>query len=316
MKTIYTTGYGEVSCLKIKSLKDPVPKNDQLLVKVHACSINPIDWKIRKGDIKPLGKKKPPKVLGCDFSGVVADVGANCLQFKKGDRVWGSLDPVKGGAYAEYLLTKENNITYAPWNLNDVEAASIPLVGLTALQLLINKAGVRPDHHVLVNGCSGGVGSAAIQIAKALGCMVTGVCSSRNIKLATQLGCDHVIDYTAGNFLTGLTTYDVFLDAVGNQKYHTIGQCLKPSGTYVTTRVTFSSVLGMPLLNIFRKQKAYAVIVKPNSQDLNTLKKFVEAEVLKPVIAKIFPFHQIKNAHLMSEKSKVAGKLVLEIKNN
>ncbi len=313
MKAVYTTGYGEVNCLEVRNLKSPALKSNHLLIKVHACSINPVDWKIRKGNIKPLGKKNPPKILGCDFSGVVTGVGANCSQFKEGDRVWGALDPAKGGAYAEYLLTQETNIAHAPWNLNDVEAASIPLVGLTALQLLTKKADLKLGQHVLINGCSGGVGSAAVQIAKALGCIVTGICSSQNVEFAKKLGCDHVIDYTANNFLTDSPTYDVFLDAVGNKNYHTTRQCLKPSGIYVTTRVTFNSILGMPLLNIFRKQKAYAIIVKPCSQDLDKLKKFIEAKLLKPVIAKTFPLDHIRDAHLLSEKGKVMGKLVLKI---
>ena len=314
MKAIYTTGYGDVSCLEVRNLEDPVARGDRVLVEVHACSVNPVDWKIRKGEIKPSGKKTPPKVLGCDFSGVVTGTGANCSQFKKGDRVWGVLDPARGGAYAEYLLTGEGNIAHAPSNLNDVEAASIPLVGSTALQLLVNKAGAKSGQHVLVNGCSGGVGNAAVQIAKALGTVVTGVCGPQNVELARQLGCDYVIDYTADDFLAGAATYDVFLDAVGNRDYDTVRRCLKPSGAYVTTRVTFSSVLGMPLLNMFRKQKAYAVIVKPDNRDLDTLREFVETGMLKPLVAKIFPFDQVGDAHLLSEKGRVVGKIVLAIK--
>ncbi len=313
MKAIYMNGYGGVESLEVRELDDPLPENDQALVQVHACSVNPVDWKIRKGDIKPPPGKSPPTIPGGDFAGRLTSVGAGFSQFQEGDRVWGLIDPAKGGAYAEYLVAKEDNIGLAPSNLNSVNAASIPLVGLTAYQALVNKGQAEPGQQVLVNGCSGGVGIAAVQIAKALGCEVTGVCSTANVEQVTQLGCDHVIDYTKDEVLSAGANYDLIFDAVGNKDYGLASNCLKPRGVYVTTTLSFSAVLGNPIFNLFRKRKGHAVLVKANRNDLDALKALVEEGKLKPVVERTFSLDQVREAHTLSERGKVVGKLVLEV---
>jgi NADPH:quinone reductase-like Zn-dependent oxidoreductase len=255
VKAILTEKYGDVDVLKLHEMEKPAIQENEILVQVHAFSINPVDWKIRRGDLKLLAGRKPPRILGGDYAGVVAEVGKQITDYKIGDEVFGMVNAFKGGTYAEFVRVKKEEIGLKPQNLNFEEAASLPLVSLTAYQSLVDQGQLQPGHHVLINGCSGGVGLSGLQIAKALDSRVTGVCSARNFELAKEMGADHIIDYTKEDVLQEKNVYDIFFDAVGNQSFSQAKETLKPHGIYVTTLPSFHSIVFGPLINLFGSQK-------------------------------------------------------------
>src|SRR5438477_166657 len=235
MKAIVYCDYG-LANLKLAEVAKPTPTDDQILVKVHAASVNPLDWHFIEGTPKIMralgvGLRKPKDVrLGVDFAGTVEAVGKNVTQFKPGDEVFGGRD----GAFAEYVCPRADRaVTLKPATITFEQAASVNIAGITALQALRDKGKVQPGQKVLINGASGGVGTFAVQIAKTFGADVTGVCSTRNVDLVRSLGADHVIDYTKEDFAKGTERYDVILDNVPN---HSLSECrriLTPNGKYV-----------------------------------------------------------------------------------
>src|SRR5881392_2899659 len=236
MKAIVYTDYGSPDVLQIREIKKPAPNDDQVLVKVRAVSINPLDWHfiegrpyIMRGMMGGMRKPKNPR-LGVDYSGTVEAVGKNVTQFKPGDEVFGNTI----GAFAEYLCPRADRaVAMKPANITFEQAAGIPVAGLTALQGLRDHGKVQPGQKVLINGASGGVGTFAVQIAKNLGAEVTGVCSTRNVDLVKSLGADHVIDYTKENFTEGAQRYDVIFDLVGNHSFSARRRVLTPNGICV-----------------------------------------------------------------------------------
>src|SRR6184192_640566 len=235
MKAIVYCDYG-VANLKLAEIAKPTPTDDQILVKVHAASVNPLDWHFIEGTPKimramgvGLRKPKDPR-LGVDFAGTVETVGKNVTQFKAGDEVFGGRD----GAFAEYVCPRADRaVALKPANITFEQAASVNIAGITALQAVRDKGKVQPGQKVLINGASGGVGTFAVQIAKSLGADVTGVCSTRNVDLVRSLGADHVIDYTKEDFTKTGKRYDVILDNVGNQPLLHFRRALIPKGKYV-----------------------------------------------------------------------------------
>lgn len=313
MKAIVTSEYGGVEVLKPQEVAKPVIKDDEILVQVHACSVNPIDWKVRRGDFKILTGLKPPRILGGDYAGVVAEVGRQVTAHKVGDAVWGFIEAFNRGTYAEFVKVKEAEIGPMPKNLSFAEAASIPLVGLTAYQGLVYVGRLKKGDHILINGCSGGVGLAGVQIAKALECQVTGVCSTKNLQLARKMGADEVIDYTKQDVLKSEEMYDIFFDVVANQSFSQAKITLKPGGIYVRTLPSFESMILGPLLNVFSAKKVKVMDCKARAKDLATLKEMVENGWLVPLVEKVYPFNQVQAAHARSETGRVVGKLVLQM---
>lgn len=313
MKAIITDGYGAADVLKYREIKQPMLKDDEILVQVQACSINPIDWKIRRGDLKLLTGRKPPNILGSDYAGIVLGVGNGITKYKTGDAVWGVVEKLNRGTYAEFITVKEEEIGLKPKNLSFEEASSIPLVGLTAYQALVYKGRLNKGDHILVNGCSGGVGLAALQIAKAFGCKVTGVCSTTNLELVRKMGADEVIDYTKQSVIKGEGLYDIFFDVVANRSFSQIKNTLKPGGIYISTFPSFLSIVLSPLSNIFSTKKVKTFDCKASTKDLAKLKEIVEGEKLVPLIEKVYSINQVREAHTRSETGRVVGKLVLKI---
>src|SRR6516162_3355284 len=235
MKAIVYCDYG-VANLKLEEVEKPTPTDEQLLVRVHAASVNPLDWHFIEGTPYVLramggGLRKPKETrLGVDFAGTVEAVGKSVTQFKVGDEVFGGRD----GAFAEYLCPRADRaITLKPAGITFEQAASVPIAGITALQGLRDKGKVQPGQKVLINGASGGVGTFAVQIAKALGAEVTGVCSTGNVEMVRSLGADRVIDYTREDFTRSAQRYDLIIDLVGNHSFSECRQVLKPKGGYV-----------------------------------------------------------------------------------
>lgn len=313
MNAIVTHEYGSVEVLNVQDVERPKITDDEILIRVHACSVNPVDWKIRRGDVKVLTGRKPPSILGGDYAGIVAEVGSQITGYKTGDAVWGMVNAFKGGTYAEFLKVNNGEIGLKPENLSFEEAASLPLVGLTAYQALVYQGRLRKGCHVMINGCSGGVGLAGLQIARALECRVTGVCSTKNLELAKNMGADRVIDYTRENIHKEKNAYDIFFDAVGNQSFLNVRAALTSGGTYVSTLPTFQTLILGPMMNIISTKKMKKVLVKPNAKDLAILREMAENGRLVAVIEKIYPLDRVREAHQRSETGRVVGKIVLKV---
>ena len=311
MKAVIFNQYGISDVLQYQEVDKPSPKPDQLLIKVYASSVNPVDWKVRQGDLQLLSGFSFPRMLGCDFAGVVEMVGQQVTQFKPGDEVYGAVNPVSGGAYAEYVAVSELAVALKPINMSFEQAAAVPVAGVTALQSLLDLGQMRPGQKVLVNGASGGVGTYAVQIAKAMLANVTGVCSTKNIGLVQSLGADSIIDYTQQDFTGQGIHYDIILDAVANRSFLDCKRALTPEGIYISTLPTPEN-LGQTLLTlVLPGQKAKLVLAQPMSRDLKALRELIEAEKVRSIVDRVYPLSEIIKAHDYSEKGHAVGKIVL-----
>ncbi len=315
MKAIVTTRYGSAEVLELQEVNKPVIKDDEILIQVYAFSVNPVDCKVRKGDMKIITGRKPPRVLGADYAGVVSEIGEQITNYKVGDAIFGIVNAFKGGTYAEFVKVKEQGICLKPENLSFEEAASLPVVALTAYQSLIHEGQLKQGDHVMINGCSGGVGITGVQIAKTLGCYVTGVCSAKNAELVKKMGVDKVIDYNKENILKEKETYDIFFDAVANKSFFNVKKTLKPNGIYVTTLPTFQAMVLAPFINVISPKKFKKIMVDSStksSKDLIVLKEMADSGKLVPVIDKIYPIEKIQEAQISSETGRVVGKIVVK----
>jgi len=281
MKAAVYTRYGAPDVIEIKELDKPAPKENEALIRVRAASVNPYDWHFMRGE--PYGvrlmagglrKPKDPR-LGADVAGIVEAVGASVKQFQQSDEVFGMCK----GAFAEYACASEGSLARKPSNIRFEEAASVPIAGLTALQALRDKGQLKAGEKVLVNGAAGGVGTFGVQISKAFGAEVTGVCSTRNLEIVRAIGADHVIDYTKEDFTKGAQRYNLILDAVGN---HSFGECrrvLHPGGILVGAGGgsdnwmirPISQAVSSMVLSWFVSQKPRMILAKPNKEDLMAL---------------------------------------------
>jgi NADPH:quinone reductase-like Zn-dependent oxidoreductase len=318
MRAIVINGYGTSEHLMLTELEDPRPAPNEVLIRVRAAGVNPVDWKIRSGMLRLVLRLKFPFVPGFDISGDVAAVGSAVTRFKQGDPVYAMLAPPRGGGYAELALAPESAVARKASSLTYVEAASIPVAAVTALQALRDLGGLRPGRSVLINGASGGVGTFAVQIAKALGARVTGVCGPSNVELVKNLGADQVLDYTRDDFTARTEIHDVILDAVAKSSFRKCRKILSPTGTYITTLpnldVLFRGVVLQPLLSLLaQRQRAKTVFAKARSADLEFLSGLADQGKLKPVIDRILPLDQARAAHDYSESERARGKIVLEI---
>lgn len=313
MKAIIIDKYGGPEVLQYKELPIPQINDDEILIRVHNSSVNPVDWKVRKGALRFLPGQKLPKVLGGDIAGIVEKIGKDIKEFSKGDQIYGLITAFKGGAYAEFAIAKSNQIVIKPTNLTFEEAGTIPLAALTAYQGLTRVGKIKEGEHVLINGCSGGVGHFAVQIAKTMGANVTGVCSTKNIELSRELGADNIIDYTKGNILKPSQKYDIFYDAVANQSYGKIKRHLNKNGRYISTLPTLRVILDQ-ILGILSSKKASMSNVKVTPEDLRFLGELIKSNKLKVHIDKTYDLKDIQDAHRHSETGRVVGKLALSIK--
>ena len=325
MKAIVYRNFGSPDILRCEELEKPCPGDDEVLIKVRAASINPLDWKIMKGGpfllrlLLGLGKPKT-KRPGVDVAGEVEAVGKNVHHLKPGDRVFGTCI----GAFAEYAISKsaigmKSALVIKPENLTFEQAASAPVAALTALQGLRDKAGIQPGHQVLVNGAAGGVGTFAVQIAKAFGATVTGVCSTRNVEMVRSIGADQVIDYTQEDFTQGEALYDIILDCVGNHSFSTCRRVLNPKGILVgvggPSDVPLSRLLagliGALVQSLFVSQKMTFFIARVNQQDLTTVRELMAAGQVKPVIDRRYRFSEAREAFQYMEAGHARGKVIL-----
>lgn len=324
MKAIICTRYGSPDVLQLQEVTKPVPKTDEVLIKIYSASINARDWRFMRARpffirLIPGGLFRPKnRILGGDLAGRVEAVGEKVTQFKPGDEVFGFLPSSTGtGTFAEYVCAKENLLVHKPANLTFEQAATVPLAAITALQGLHVFGKIQPGQRVLIQGASGGVGTFAIQIAKALGAEVTAVCSTRNLEIARAIGADHVIDYTKEDFTRNGKQYDLILAVNG---YHPISdylRALKPDGSYV--------VAGGSMFQLFQAgtrkksstdtggQKIDILKAVQNQQDLFFIKDLLEAGKIQPVIDKTYPLEKTADAFWYFEKEHPRGKVVITI---
>ena len=311
MQAIICHRYGSTNVLKVEQKPAPKPSINQVLVEVKATSINPVDWKIRSGKLIIKTGLKPPNILGSDFAGVVIEVGSQVKDYREGDEVWGKFDSFKGGSYAQMIVANSQNISLKPKNLDFIQAAAIPNVALTAYQAMHNKANLKQGQRVLINGASGGVGLMAVQIAKAMKCHVTAVCSAKNGSLVKSIGADEVLDYNRVDILATKNAYDLFFDCVSNQSFLRVISTLKAGGKHIKTTPDLFTVLGI-LLKPFHLKRPDHIMVQPNHKDLLQLKEWAENNELKPIVQQVFPMNEIAKAHKISEAGHVVGKLVMD----
>lgn len=322
MKAIVYRCYGSPAVLKLEEIPKPVAANDEVLVKIHAASVNPLDWHYMRGSpyIMRLGTGlgAPEDIrMGVDFSGTVEAVGKNVTRFKAGDEVFGG----KGGALAEYITIRESRpVVLKPANVTFDQAASVGIAGVTALQALRDKGRLKPGQKVLINGASGGVGTFAVQIAKSLGAEVTGVCSTRNVELVRSLGADHVIDYTRENFTQGTQRYDLIVDNVGNHPLLNYRRVLHPGGTVVIVGGPKGDWLG-PLLGPLKgallsplvAEEFTLILAELNQADLAVLGDLMREGKVTPVIDRRYALHEAPAAIAYLEEGRARGKVVVSL---
>ncbi len=313
MKAAIINQFGGPEVFKIQDIEKPAIKPDQILLKVKAVSINPIDWKQRKGNHKFILGSPFPIILGYDVCGEIVEIGSKIKNFKLGDIVYGVLDNKYGGALAEYAVGHEKCFDHKPDNINENQAAGFPMVSLTALQALKYKAGLKPKQTVLINGASGGVGHVAIQIASLLGAKVIAVASSKSEEFIYQFKPDKFIDYTRQDVLKTDEKVDVFFDVAGNYSFPKVITLLNPGGVYINT-LPRPKILIHKILQFFTKGKqAKTLLMKHSRDDLKIVSRWIKEEKLKISLDQTFPLIQINQAHEYAQQGHNKGKNIVVI---
>lgn len=324
MKAIVYTQYGSPDVLHLTEVEKPTPQEHEVLVKVVATSANPLDWHLMRAEpflARLENGLRKPKItrLGADIAGRVEAVGKNVTQFQPGDAVFGEVFKTGLGAFAEYVCVPETAVTLKPAHISYEAAAAVPIAALTALQGLRNKGRIQPGQKVLINGASGGVGTFAVQIAKALGAEVTGVCSTRNLDMVLSIGADHVVDYTREDFARSGQQYDLIFDAVGNRSVADIKRALKPHGIgAVAGFTTIPRLFGLIVFGSWAsltgsKKIGLMETVHTNTEDLSFLKTLLEAGEVVPVIDRCYPLNETAEAIRYLETGRARGKVVITV---
>jgi NADPH:quinone reductase-like Zn-dependent oxidoreductase len=323
MKAMVRPRYGPPEVLRLTEVEKPTPGDNQVLIKLYAAAVNPLDLFHMRGAplIRLIPGLRTPKrqVLGCDIAGRVEAVGGRVKQFQPGNEVFG-VTGFAGGGFAEYVCAIEDKLALKPANLSFEEAAAVPVAALTALQGLRDRGRIERGQSVLVDGASGGVGTFAVQIAKSFGAEVTAVCSSRNVDRARSLGADHVIDYTQQDFTKSGTRYDLILGANAHHSIFDYRRALKPDGIYVIVGGGVAQIfLGMllaPLLSQIGSKKTRFFIANINQKDLIFLKDLLEAGKVVPVIDRRYPLSDTAEALRYLEQRHAQGKVVLTVRHD
>ena len=313
MKAVRIAQYGGPEVLKIEDIAAPEPGPEEVVVAVHATSVNPVDWLVRDGGATSFVKVKFPVILGCDLAGEIAAVGANVKRLKVGDPVFAMM-PHDWGAHAERVALAQALVVAKPAKLSMIEAASLPTVAMTALAGLRKKGGLRAGEHVLINGGSGSVGMCAIQIAKALGAgKVTAVCSASSAEMVRGLGADEVIDYKTTDFTKGTAKFDMIFDCVGNHPYGECKGVLQGRRVHLTVQPRVSTFLRM-FANPLFKMKVYGLITTGDGDELAYLASLIDSGKLRPTIDKVYSFDEVASAQEYSKTGRARGKIVLEVR--
>ncbi|MGI9248255.1 MAG: NAD(P)-dependent alcohol dehydrogenase [Woeseiaceae bacterium] len=322
MKAVVYRCYGSPEVLEYVDVEKPVPLDDEVLVKVHAASVNPLDWHYMRGSpyLMRLGSglgAPNDSSMGVDFAGVVESVGSNVTRFKPGDEVFGR----RSGAFAEYVTVRESRaLAMKPADVTFEQAASAPIAAITALQALRDKGKLKAGQKVLVNGASGGVGTFAVQIAKSFGAEVTGVCSGRNVEMVRSIGADHVFDYTKEDYTKSGNKYDLIIDNVGNHSHLANTKVLEPEGRLVMiggAKGNWLAPLMGPIkalmLSPFVKQELVLILAKIRQDDLVILGELMQAGEVTPVIDRRYSLSEVADAIRYSEEGHARGKIIIDL---
>jgi len=325
MKAIVYCDYGTADVLRLEDVETPVPGDDELLVRVHAAGVNPLDWHYMRGTpyVMRLGSglRKPKDTrVGVDYAGTVEAVGRNVTRFKPGDEVFGG----RSGALAQYVVVRQDRaVALKPANVSFEQAGVVGIAGTTALQGLRDAGALQPGQKVLINGASGGVGTFAVQIAKSMGAQVTGVSSTRNLELVRSLGADHVIDYTKQDYAAGAERYDVILDNVGNRSLAENRRVLAPTGHYVLIGGggpddghwigPFVKPLQALVLSPFVSQHEGMFLANLTGEDLQRLAELMQSGAVAPVIDRRYPLSETAEAIRYLEQGRARGKVVITV---
>ena len=322
MQAVVYRCYGSPDILQLENVEKPVPTDYEVLIKVQAASVNPLDWHYMRGSpyIMRLGSgigAPEDERLGRDFAGIVESVGNSVTKFKPGDKVFGGA----GGAFAEYVVVREDrSLAAIPANVSFEQAAAVPVAALTALQALRDKGSIKPGQKVLINGASGGVGTFAVQIAKAYGAEVYGVCSTRNVELVRSLGADHVFDYKKEDYTDSDVKFDVIVDNVGNHSLSKNRKVMKPEGKFVIIGGPSGNWLGpliRPLnamvLSPFIDQEIAVLLAQLNKDDLQVLGDLMRDGKVTPVIDRRYSLPEVPDAIRYSEEGHARGKIIINL---
>lgn len=320
MKAIVFHEYGSPDVLRLEEMEKPVPQDNEVLIKLQATAANAADWHLLRGDPFLVrlfsGLLKPKmKILGADIAGQVEAVGRTVTEFRPGDEVFGDISGHGWGGFAEYVCVPENAVLLKPTNISFLQAAAVPMAAVTALQGLRDKGNIQAGQKVLIYGASGGVGTFAVQIAKALGAEVTAVCSTKKVEMVRALGADHVIDYTQEDFSRNGRQYDLILAANGNRSISDYKRALAPKGIYVLTGGSMAQLMQTlllgPVLSMTSSQKMGNLMAKPNQADLALVRGMIEAGKVTPVIDRCYPLSEVPAAIRYLEEGHAKGKVVI-----
>jgi NADPH:quinone reductase-like Zn-dependent oxidoreductase/predicted acetyltransferase len=311
MKAIIIHKYGGVENLELADIAAPKVSPGNVVVKIEAAAVNPIDWKIRKGEMKMVVRVPFPITMGGEYAGTISEVASDVTRLKVGDKVWGC-HPHEVGAFAEFIEAPEAAVGVRPAKLDVKEAASLPVGALTSLQALRDKGELKAGQRVLVNGASGSVGIAAVQIAKVLGATVTAVCSEAKFDLVKGAGAAECIDYKKDDFTKLGKKWDIIFDAAATKHFSTCHEALEAHGHYITT-ISSGGDMVSPVLNPVRSQKSHFIFMKPNAADMDFVRGLVDEGKLKPFVGPVFPLEKAAEAQSLAEAGKATGKVIVTI---
>lgn len=308
MKAVRIHEYGGPEVLRLEDAPVPVPAAGEVLIRVHAAGINPVDWKIREGRLRGRVEHRLPLVLGWDVAGVIEVLGPGVTLFKIGDALYARPDIARDGGYAEYIAVRASEVALKPKSLDFIHAAAVPLAGLTAWQALFDAAKLAAGQSILIHAGAGGVGSYAVQFAHWKGARVIATASARNADLVRSLGADQVIDYTQTRFEDEVQDLDVVFDTVGEEVQQRSWQVLKKGGILVSILA-----LTVPDDAAARGLRSAYVFVQPNAAQLGQIAELIDTGHVKPVVEIVLPLSEVRRAHILSQSRHARGKIVLRV---
>ncbi len=308
MKAVRIHGYGGPDVLRWEDAPCPRPAAGEIVARVYAAAVNPVDWKVREGYLKEFMPRTFPMIPGWDFSGVVAATGPGVSRLREGDAVYSRPDLARDGAYAEYITVRETEVSLKPKSLDHVHAAAVPLCALTAWQALFDQAKIGPGQRVLIHAAAGGVGTFAVQLAKWKGAHVIGTASARNHDFLRDLGADELIDYTTTRFEDVVHDVDMVFDTMAGEVQKRSWKTLKPGGVLV-------SILGQPSAEDAQQHgvRGMMVFVRPNAEQLTRIAELIDARKLNPIVETVLPLAEARRALELSQAGHVRGKIVLRV---
>lgn len=312
MKKVIYFKFGGEDIMQLADIPIPAVQEKDVLIKVKAVSVNPLDLKIRNGEMKLMAGSKFPRGIGIDFSGIVEEIGTAVKKYKKGDEVFGILDVFRGEALSEYIIASEKEIALKPPNITFGQAAAMPVVGSAALQIFDSLVTLKKGTEILINGASGGIGMFATQIAKFSGAIITTVVSHSALNTVKDWGADFVLNYQDEDVLKGNKQYDVVIDLSGKMPFSKAKQIMKPYSAYVHTSPGPKEIFNSFFINLFSRKKYKILLLKPSSGYLETLSLYAK-QGIKIVVSKVYPLGLFKEAYTQVSKGKFVGKVLITI---